>query len=147
MTDNEDTKTTAEVAAEFSAAYEAVRPFSDAFKAKVEHAIEFVRDFRRDNAWYPDGLENYDWVDEFRDRIDPLNVLDGKIYLGETGWDDVTLSFDEIDNIETIVRAKFAAYEEASKLAAKENKEKHRARLVKALADLDEEEAAESTKN
>lgn len=139
------TKSTAELSAEFTAAYASVKPLAAAFEARVRDAIETIDNFQRENSWFPETTEDYGWIGTVdMNSIDARNILDETVYLTDfEGYNDITLTFFEIDNIEKILKAKLAAVEVVEATKEIEDRAKRRAKLVRKLAELDAEEDAD----
>jgi phage anti-repressor protein len=139
------TKSTAELSADFIVAYESVKPLAAAFEKRVRDAIETIDNFQRANSWFPETIEDYGWVETVdMNSIDARNILDETVYMTDLeGYEDITLTFFEVDNIEKILKAKLAADEVVEATKVVEDRAKRRAKLVRKLAELDAEEDAD----
>lgn len=132
------TKTFEETALEFKEAYETVKPLEKALKAKIEGAITFYNRYRREHGYFE---SKYDWMSDtyaFSLDIHAGNIVEGVIYL-EILNEDVSMSFEEFDNFESLLDSERVAYQ---KIKTARDEEVMRIKLSKI-----EEEAAEIRSN
>lgn len=135
-----------EVATVFNEKYAEAKPYINEINIRVRNFIKTVTDFSRENKWYPASGNPWGWVWNFPSHLyvtaDDIS-LEEKIvcleYRDGYNTEEQIVSFDEIDNIETLLETKYAAY--LAEIAAEEesNKRKTRDELLKKKAQLEDE--------
>lgn len=125
---NSSEKSTAVLAAEYLEAHKKIESFEKALDDRLNLMIQTAKKFFRENGWYSD---KYGWMDDAEYlHVYAGNILDGNIHLPlDFIFEEVVLSFDEVDSIGALLSEEYRRYVESSK----KEKARHRASLIAAL--------------
>jgi len=100
-------KSTKELADEFVAAYEQVRPSADAFRNRIKEMSEQYRKYRRANNWFKSEkfgfLENFHGLDI---SVGNIMVEDG-YYFEDDDNNEYIVTFEEMDDFLNIIKAEY----------------------------------------
>ncbi len=126
-------KSAEELVKAFEEADKIVRPFREAINERLREISDFYKSFLRAHNFL--DIPKYSWLGENYISI-VLGSHDDKGLYFEFGYDDYYLSFDEMDNFESIIAAEYETYVAAQAIYVENVKAARRAKLEKELAEL-----------
>lgn len=123
-------------------AHKSIRAIENELRERVVDCLDFIKKFHRENSFYDDKV--FGWADLVSyPSINSSTVTEEGIYFynfldGSEPYDDVILTYDEMENISALLEASFIEFKAEKAKRESDWKNNRRRKLEEELSKLNE---------